>query len=53
MKTFPLSAYLRTLRQYWRDPKGHHDIVDFAAAAVVIAAATLAVIVGYEWLWIR
>ena len=36
----------RTFLCYWRDPKGRHDIVDYARAAALILASALAASFG-------
>ncbi|MBE8955055.1 MAG: hypothetical protein SR2Q5_05195 [Quinella sp. 2Q5] len=33
-------AYLRTLKNFLRDPKNFHDLKDFARAAAIILTAT-------------
>ncbi len=40
------SAYWRTFRQYWRDPKNRRDRADYARAAAIIALTVLAVCGG-------
>ncbi|MBR1807700.1 MAG: hypothetical protein IJ774_15115 [Selenomonadaceae bacterium] len=34
-------GYVRTLKNYLRTPKGHHDIKDFARAGAVILFTSL------------
>lgn len=41
-----LAGYGRTLRQYWRTPKGRHDRDDYARAAALIVLTILAVMAG-------
>lgn len=36
-----LTGYWRTLGQYWRDPKGRHDIIDYGRAAVFLLLTIL------------
>lgn len=38
-----LAGYWRTLRQYWRSPKGRHDILDYARAALAVTLTMAAV----------
>ena len=41
-----LYGYARTAHQYWQDPKGRHDLADFAAAlAIVSSVAALVTVV--------
>ncbi|MBR5914625.1 MAG: hypothetical protein IKZ58_09760 [Selenomonadaceae bacterium] len=42
-KTKNFFGYIRTLKNYWRDPKGRHDILDFLRAGLFIAAVSLIV----------
>ncbi len=51
MRNFPLRncmAYGRTLKQYWQNPKGRHDIMDFACAALTVGTVTAAAIALYD-----
>ena len=34
-------GYLRTIKNYWRDPKGRHDVLDFSRAGLIIALISL------------
>ena len=38
-----LAGYWRTLQQYWRSPKGRHDILDYARAALAVILTVAAV----------
>jgi hypothetical protein len=38
-------GWFHTLRQYWKNPKGRHDIKDYAKALAIIAMSALAGIV--------
>lgn len=37
-------GYLRTIRNYWKTPKGRHDILDYLKAIVMIVLTTLIVL---------
>ncbi len=41
-----ISAYWRTIQQYWRNPKNRHDAADYARAAAVVTLTALAVYGG-------
>jgi len=46
MKNF--FGYLRTLKNYWRDDKGRHDILDFLRAGLIISATSLILILIFS-----
>lgn len=33
--------YWKTLKQYWSTPKGHHDIIDYSRAIIIILTISL------------
>jgi len=39
-----LAAYWRSVQRYWQTPKGHHDIVDYARAIVIIIGVMIAAV---------
>ncbi|MBQ7476819.1 MAG: hypothetical protein IJT06_05430 [Selenomonadaceae bacterium] len=43
-------GYVRTLKNYWRYPKGRHDILDFLRAVLLIGALSLILILALRWL---
>lgn len=51
--TEKLAGYLRTLRQYYKDPKGHHDVLDYSRCMLLILTVILLIYaVGwltYDW----
>ena len=49
MKNCPIVAYGRTVKQYWQNPKGRHDIMDFAWAALIVIGATASAIALYDF----
>ena len=35
-----MQRYIRTLINYWRTPKGRHDLIDYAKAIAIILSTT-------------
>lgn len=40
-----LCGYLKSIYQYYKDPKGHHDIVDYARAGLIMVTTILVALV--------
>jgi hypothetical protein len=45
-----LKGYCRTLALYYKNPKGHHDIIDYARCGALIIAA-VGISYAAIWLW--
>ena len=41
-----LCGYLKSIYHYYQDPKGHHDIVDYARAGLIVLATVVVVFVA-------
>ena len=42
-------GYLRTVRNYWNDNKGHHDIVDYSRALIIMLLSIAAAYYLFYW----
>ena len=42
-------GYLRTVRNYWNDNKGHHDIVDYSRALIIMLLSMAAAYYLLYW----
>ena len=35
------NAYLRVIKDYWKTPKGRHDILDYTRAIIIVIVLTI------------
>lgn len=45
----PLKNYIRVIKDYWKFPKGRHDIIDYARAIglILMVTAVISLILAY------
>ncbi|MDF2564729.1 MAG: hypothetical protein K0Q53_1124 [Massilibacillus sp.] len=43
-----LCGYLKAIYHYYQDPKGHHDIVDYARASLIMVTTIVVVLIAIK-----